>query len=758
MKIEDCIARIEKYLQAEDHSPRFVHVLNTTDLALIAGHFKVGNIAFISVDTLAQEDENPTIEKLQNFLSNEEGDCFLTGWTTFLKLQGEQALIKELRNLAARSFKGHVVVLCYQCTWALQFKDLRLKRLVIEVDGNPSKLPEIVFTLPSMPTVDSIITVKGIQNLPAVIETREGGRVYVKTKKTRNSYPNSLFYIEQENTAYEVLCSLDSTTKRLDVHYGTEEQWRSALDDVRQYGSWGEVVDQNFGSGKQLGLNLGNWQFFDKERQWLYFIALKLYGAGSEWCLNAAIRDADTVDYLIRAAYRSLLSVDHSDPNFWIRYDERKKAILSLGISESEIIDYCLMVHSKDQYALYYLTDFSEKEKNLTYELLDKYADQYPREEILEILRHTYPDLYAYLQPYRFSNDTLTWYFQEYKYQKVLNTIYPDFLTFVDEQAKLREFNLWLPKRVSELEGLNKDGAKLYFVDAMGVEYLSFILNKCKELNLMADIKICRCELPSITEMNKEFLEYFDDIAPDVKELDEIKHHGVESLDYQHTKLPTHLDQELQIIYKVLKNIHALLGAGTIERAYIIADHGASRLAVTRESECQWEMASKGEHSGRCCPVNEADVQSEYATEENGFWVLANYDRFKGGRKASVEVHGGASLEEVTVPIIEFTYLTGPLEVSIDSALPIPVSFRKKAEIVLFSKTKLGGVSVCVNGPKITDQYYDAEPLDNNKYRIVMPEVKNRGTYSMTVFSNGNEITRLKFAVEKEGAKINSIL
>ena len=30
-------------------------------------------------------------------------------------------------------------------------------------------------------------------------------------------------------------------------------------------------------------------------------------------------------------------------------------------------------------------------------------------------------------------------------------------------------------------------------------------------------------------------------------------------------------------------------------------------------------------------------------------------DRFKGGRKANVEVHGGASLEEVAVPIIEIT-------------------------------------------------------------------------------------------------------
>jgi hypothetical protein len=171
-------------------------------------------------------------------------------------------------------------------------------------------------------------------------------------------------------------------------------------------------------------------------------------------------------------------------------------------------------------------------------------------------------------------------------------------------------------------------------------------------------------------------MEAFDDIAPNIKRLDDIKHHGEESFDYRKTKLPIHLIRELEIIDDVLTDIRNRLATGSIERAYIIADHGASRLAVINESECQWEMVLSGEHSGRCCPTAELDIQSGYETEANGFWVLANYDRFKGGRKASVEVHGGATLEEVTVPIIELTYITGELEVNINSKLPIEISFR----------------------------------------------------------------------------------
>ncbi|MEI3158007.1 MAG: hypothetical protein V8T08_00050, partial [Monoglobus pectinilyticus] len=73
----------------------------------------------------------------------------------------------------------------------------------------------------------------------------------------------------------------------------------------------------------------------------------------------------------------------------------------------------------------------------------------------------------------------------------------------------------------------------------------------------------------------------------------------------------------------------------------------------------------------------DADVKSEFATEEDGFWVIANYDRFKGGRKANVEVHGGATLEEVVVPIIEITKFAEDIEVSIIEKV-ITVSFRKK--------------------------------------------------------------------------------
>ena len=66
------------------------------------------------------------------------------------------------------------------------------------------------------------------------------------------------------------------------------------------------------------------------------------------------------------------------------------------------------------------------------------------------------------------------------------------------------------------IPGLKKRGSILYFLDALGIEYLSFISQKAADLHLMMDVKICRSEIPSITSMNKEFVDEFRQAEADV--------------------------------------------------------------------------------------------------------------------------------------------------------------------------------------------------------------------------------------------------
>ena len=190
-----------------------------------------------------------------------------------------------------------------------------------------------------------------------------------------------------------------------------------------------------------------------------------------------------------------------------------------------------------------------------------------------------------------------------------------------------------------------------------------------------------------------------------------------------------------------------------ISKVIMISDHGASRLAVINEDGKLIEMAEKGEHSGRCCSKNDLDSQPSSATDAGEYWSLANYDRFKGGRKANVEVHGGATLEEVTVPIIEITKKSDDIEITIMESV-ITVSYKKKASIKLFSKTKINDVSVCVDG-----MYFDAVEIDDNIYQVDMPQIKKAKTYNLDVYSAGCPVVEgLSFTVKKEGSQENSLL
>ena len=137
--------------------------------------------------------------------------------------------------------------------------------------------------------------------------------------------------------------------------------------------------------------------------------------------------------------------------------------------------------------------------------------------------------------------------------------MFPSFLQIVEEQADKREFNLLLPARSAKLDAIEKKGTVVYFIDAMGVEYLSYIMYQCRLRRLMAYTTLCHCELPSITSFNKEFVDAFieggADFAPNkngIKNLDELKHHGEDEFDFTNNEIPTYISNELDIISKTI--------------------------------------------------------------------------------------------------------------------------------------------------------------------------------------------------------------
>lgn len=397
---------------------------------------------------------------------------------------------------------------------------------------------------------------------------------------------------------------------------------------------------------------------------WRTFAAGFKYKISDPYLKFVFARAADYEAYR-KNLFFALLDVD-DEKIFDEFYSLRKAAVKN--ISSSYLAEYLERLE-KIPDAVKYLTDNTAEERRAMIEAVQG------KEKIPDVFKKNYPSMSDYLTDYDFGDAEVTNYFRRYKKIKLCNVDDEDFKQRVRELALGRPYNKF-ETRQTILDRADKN-SKLYWLDALGVEFVSYIKARAAQLGLSAEIEIARAELPTLTSQNKNF---YDDWRGDKfdknQQLDELKH-SPEKFDADgKCSAPAYLDDELIIIDSVIAEIKNSLANRHAEKIILTSDHGASRLAVMYGRENKFKMNSAGEHSGRCCPTNAIDDKPVCATEENGWWVLANYDRFLGGRLASVEVHGGATLEEILVPVIEFS-LHGATAEKIPAPEEIPATLAE---------------------------------------------------------------------------------
>ncbi|MCD8005836.1 MAG: BREX-4 system phosphatase PglZ [Oscillospiraceae bacterium] len=772
--IDAAIKKIDRYLLSNSNRVLVVDLQYKDDIDAIVEHYSLPLNVFVAAsdDAFCNYDELPKLDALFNFLSCDNRNIFVRGLSSYCFLQGEKAMTQTLNELLHLSISGHVIIMTFRCTnfvKKLVQTETRLKDFVFAPDDNSDETPrpELIFIPPNSSLKSAVI---GINNIMQAVEDETRDVVYVKTNKSKDIYPYSCYTIHEMKDPYDALCQIDFTTKHLSRVLGSDENWQYALDSMATYNSWQELISMRYGDFRRLDLSINNYKNNKSDNQWLWllFVGLKLFGSGTSKYLKVVVENSRSYLEFAPNVYLFILNYSHTDPEFLEAYKERKRILLALENPTVQLSEFCKLVRSKNKNAIYYLTDNTVLEQELIFELLSKF--EYSQEELSAILMVVYPALYEYLEPYSFGNDLLDRYFEEYKYQKLTNKIMPDFMSEVEKQATDRDYLSILSPRSSVIENINYEDAQTYFVDAMGVEYLSFILAECRKLSLIADITVCRCELPSITSYNKDFYDVLSSTeypVITVSELDEIKHHGKYGYNYdKKSKLPIHLSKELEIIAELLRKIQVQLMSEKYSKAILISDHGTSRLAVIHEHEVDTlhEMTESGSHSGRCCLKNETDIKPLCAIDAGDYWALANYDRFKGGRKANVEVHGGATLEEVTIPIIEISYFSNDVKIiimpgdesNISDGIPeVTVERGKPSSIKLYISQKMKNVNVKIDG-----HLYSATAIDNNYYVVDnISTVKCSKVYYVDVYTNGNKIAEdLPLRIKKKGFSENNIL
>ncbi len=756
--MNDCIRKINTYLQDETMTnPFFVNVENFEQKTELLDYYNVGENTIIHVADFAKRDSLPNVMGLVDAMKRSSKNMFVFGLTTYLKLISVSELQKTMQTLCNMSITKKVVVICFHCNEVINSlvqKDLRVAQRFASVgDSDNTIKPHITFVAQNY-AFDSTDTIDGIEKLPEAIEDAIQTELYVRTTKKSSSFANGQYAIATLDTPLQVLQNKYPEMRVFKYNTAEEKYWEYLLVLSEGKDSLRSIVVSLFGDTGNYEYALQEWYSYDDRTQWLLFIAMKVFPDAKNQIIRDAVESSVKHTEMMRNLIRAVMHYPYDGKVFDQVYKQWKSLRYRIAIPDEEVADYCEFVDQKGKDALYYLSDLTKIEKEKAIKLIGIFQAEYDDATLKGILKSHFIDFYNYVCPFFFGNELLDNYFSQYTMQKLRNVVYPEFEDLVNVEA-VEQHYVELPSRAEIVGDADKQGSILYFVDALGVEFLNYIFQKCAAKGLFAEAKVGKCNLPSITPVNKEFIEAFRscgaEIVDSIKKIDKDKHEAVGDYNFEKSEYPIHLIDELAEIDKVLSNVSSKLSSNKYKHAYIISDHGASRLAVIKKSVLPIESKRTGTHGGRVCENNELTRSLPHAIHEGGLCILAGYDRFDGSRPAAVETHGGATLEEVVVPVIKITLNNSVWEFRVmNENNTVMFSYKTPPTLVIWSKSELDNLSV-----KIRDKMYVGKPdADGKTFRIELDKPDKACDCTADIYVSNNCVKPgIRFRIEREGVQ-----
>ena len=189
----------------------------------------------------------------------------------------------------------------------------------------------------------------------------------------------------------------------------------------------------------------------------------------------------------------------------------------------------------------------------------------------------------------------------------------------------------------------------IYVLDGVGAEYIPLIVDLLSANGYETEYcDYAACHLPSITDVNKEYLS-----SVDYKEwfldFDQKVIHG------EFYKPAVNLRKAFDILEVKIKEI---VQEASGERILITADHGATARAKWTETKKKYNFDG-ADHEGRCCKLASKDDYTDtvdYIVYEDegkpGNPYIISLNETSLYNRPKYENHGGATAEEMLVPVI----------------------------------------------------------------------------------------------------------
>ncbi|MBR0261274.1 MAG: BREX-4 system phosphatase PglZ [Selenomonadaceae bacterium] len=649
---------LKKFLQRDkgqnSFSPvRFINVDSLNDWFDMKNFLSTLTTNFIFLSGYCTGNDNfPNLRKLRNDLQKETRNICILPLSEFLRVNPDEAEpeIKRFLNL----YKGETY------SFRIYFLMYRLKSFFLSLKiSDPRKKNCVIMSSSEVTDNYSLTIIQKSMRLKTSGERVDGFKQYLKYwEKLPNAaltlYTENAVYLQDKKffddvkviaNAFDLLRHHYALSAELKRNFGREEDWQHLAELIAMTGNFERAFCKALavdGFGTSSLKNFGERENFQK---WLLWLRCKLKNSGY---VARCAKESSSPEEFVTQIYELIFSCA-DEKSFDELCNERQEILLLMKVLPPE--NFLERVRQSDKrLALKILTDNSHAERLLIFETLQKFRLN-ECDAAQEILQRIFPALAKYLSDV--GNEIFTSeqaeYFRRYRWLKVTNHLTEDFNQRVTEIAKNTGKNIYGLEPRNQVVGEEySDAAAIFFVDGLGAEYLNFLAEDFAPLmeNFSVKYRVGRCNLPSVTENNKDFLQGRN-VFCEILDLDTLKH---TNLNY-----PENILSELKFLSTLKEKIlHAL---DEYEKIILCADHGTSRLAVlARQTKFDNALPAEGRKiykSGRFADAL-ADDEKIFpnALEYDGKIIFADYSRFIQKGSTGSEIHGGASLEEILVPVI----------------------------------------------------------------------------------------------------------
>lgn len=743
---------VQNYIATAKGLP-FFYIVGDDDYCQVLDELKQHGITVVRMsDFCFKDDKFPSIDELIDFFRTSDVDYrynkfVVVGLGEYLAIRGDTIADKELLRLKSVTLGNARVILLLRGVGAEAKNIIETDHRMLEQQR--AYVSDNVFTSIAITNVPTGIGMNESNGIKAFLRELEDGKSSSCYISTDLILENSLFPVTTISDSFSAI-KLLLKNFRLDKNLGTDEQWSHLLKEIKKCNNNINVVM------KSIEDDLFN-EFYSaisgyEYKNWMSFIYLKIIEKHIDnTYLQYVVERTTSYVELKNNLLTMVVQISHKEKEFMKIYLDRKK--LLKGFPEEDVAIFIRENEIAPEESIYKYTDNTLVEKKAIIKWISAHG-------ISDAISYVYPALKAYLENYIFNTSVLskelTEYFNAYKRLKVTNNITDEFIALVEKNAT-ELYYTQLPTRDNAIKALkDKESSFLYWIDALGVEYLSYIVALAKKKGLSVNIDIVRSDLPTITEKNKQFYERWNGGKKYKEEsLDKIKHKDKGGYFFTDDEDPIHIPAELQVIETAINTAAMELSLHHCKQFVIASDHGASRLAVIKKQEVKYDTDTKGEHSGRCCKYFEG-CDLPYVVNDAGYIILSDYGRFRGSRPANIEVHGGASLEEIVIPIITLTLRKqGSIKIEVLNKDKIYADRHLGVSLSIY-------ISDVSNSNKIRiiidDKEYFGQSKDESHYDFSISDIKRtkKEPYQATVFDGEDLIGNITFKVNSKTGSVNN--